>query len=108
MKALMPLSDIEVPPPRPDETYSSRCFDREFSFQGLKALLGAADYSKAGDRNAGLAARGETEREAARTLLSGLTLQHLFDHPLTDHQGHIDSVMRVNFDLDRAAFASVA
>ena len=45
--------------------------------------------SKAGDRHAGLAARGETEREAARAVLSGLTLQHLYDHPLTDDEGKV-------------------
>src|SRR5262249_5350479 len=37
-----------------------------------------------------------------------LTLQHLYEHPLTDDQGQIDSVMRVNYDIDRAAFATVA
>src|SRR5262249_829692 len=78
------------------------------TFRGLKRLLGAADHSKAGDRHAGLAARGETEREAARAILSGLTLQHLYDHPLTDDEGKVDAVMRVNYDIDRAAFASVA
>src|SRR5262249_18861898 len=78
------------------------------TFRGLKRLLGAADHSKAGDRHAGLAAHGETEREAARAILSGLTLQHLYDHPLTDGEGKVDSVMRVNYDIDRAAFAAVA
>ena len=40
----------------PDETYRTSVLKREFTFTGLKALLGAADCSKAGDRNAGLAA----------------------------------------------------
>ena len=71
-------------------------------------MLGAADFSKAGDRNAGLAAPGEAAREAARMILSGLTLQHLYDHPLTDDHGQVDSVMRVNYDIDRDAFASIA
>jgi ethanolamine ammonia-lyase large subunit len=108
VKQLTPLADIPVPEPRPDELYATRCFDREVSFRGLKRLLGAADYSKAGDRHAGLAAPAETVREAARAILSGLTLQHLYDHPLTDDDGRVDSVMRVNYDLDRPAFASVA
>jgi ethanolamine ammonia-lyase large subunit len=108
VKTLTPLDSIPVPAPRPDAVYAATVGDREFTFRGLKQLLGAADYSKAGDRNAGLAARGETEREAARAALSGLTLQHLHDHPLTDDQGRVDSVMRVNYDIDPEAFAAVA
>jgi ethanolamine ammonia-lyase large subunit len=108
VRTLIPLADIAVPPPRPDEVYTTDGFERRVSFRGLKALLGSADYSKAGDRNAGLAAASETEREAARGILSRLTLQHLYDRPLTDDEGRVDSVMRVNYDIDRDAFASVA
>lgn len=107
MKTLTPLAEIAVPPPRPEQTYTIRVFDQDVSFHGLKKLLGAADYSKAGDRNACLAAPTETVREAARSLLSGLTLQHLYDHPLTDDQGRVDSVMRVNYDIDRTVFATI-
>ncbi len=105
---LTPLDEIEVPDPAPDATYSTRCFDREFVFTGLKRLLGAADCSKAGDRHAGLAAQNELEREAARRLLSSLTLRHLYDHPLTDNRGKVDTVMRVNYDIDREGFAGIA
>jgi ethanolamine ammonia-lyase large subunit len=105
---LTPLAALQVPEPGADVVYTTRCGDRSFSFHGLKRLLGAADDSKAGDRHAGLAAAGETEREAARRLLSDLTLQHLYDRPLTDDRGQVDAVMRVNYDIDRDAFASVA
>lgn len=108
MRSLTPLAAIAVPDARPDEVYVTRCLNREFRFEGLKHLLAAADVSKAGDRNAGLAAPGETAREAARLILGELTLQHLFDHPLTDDEGRVDSVTRVNYDIDRAAFAEVA
>ena len=108
MRTLTPLNDIFVPEPKPDRDYTTRCFDSAVSFRGLKSLLGAADFSKAGDRHAGLAASSETVRESARTLLSTLTLQHLYDHPLTDDEGRVDSVMRVNYDIDREAFACVA
>lgn len=108
MKSLTPLAMIPGPDPRPDREYRIRCLDRDYCFRGLKQVLGAADVSKAGDRNAGLAAQGEAVREAARMILSDLTLQHLYDHPLTDDQGRIDSVMRVNYDIDRDAFASIA
>ena len=108
MQTLTPWQQIPVPPPATDETYRLPLAERTFAFQGLKALLGAADLSKAGDRHAGLAAADETEREAARTILGQLTLQHLYDHPLTDDQGRIDSVMRVNYDIDRRAFEQVS
>jgi len=108
MPNLTPLSTITAPAPRPSQVYAARCFDRDVSFHGLKGLLGAADFSKAGDRHAGLAASSEPERESARAILSGLTLQHLYDNPLTDDSGRVDDVMRVNYDIDRDTFASIA
>ena len=73
MRELTPLAAIPVPEPKPDQAYTVRCFDQDVSFHGLKRLLGAADYSKAGERHAGLAAASETVREAARSVLSGLS-----------------------------------
>lgn len=108
MRKLTPLAEIQVPTPKPDEWYRLNFNDLEHSFLGLKKLLGAADISKAGDRHAGLAAPSEVEREAARTMLSSLTVQHLFDRPLTDDAGLVDSVMRVNYAIDPDAFAEIA
>jgi len=105
---MKPLSEIFVPVPKPDETYRLEFAGQTYAFRGLKNLLGKADYSKAGERNAGLCARNEIEREAARQCLSGLTLQHLFDRPLTNDEGQVDSVMRVNYEIDAAAFARIA
>ncbi|WP_409561950.1 ethanolamine ammonia-lyase subunit EutB [Hyphomicrobium sp. MC8b] len=105
---LKPWRQIDVPEPQPDELYQLSLFDKTYSFRGLKALLGAADFDKAGDRNCGLAAKDDVEREAARTILSGLTLQHLYDRPLTDDEGQVDSVMRINYDIDLATFAELA
>ena len=101
MKPLKPLAQVQVPAVKPDETYRVDLLGRRFAFcAGLKRLLGAADFDKAGDRGAGLAAPDEVTREAARMILSGLTLQHVFDRPLTDDDGKVDSVMRVNYDVD--------
>ncbi len=105
---LTPLNQIVVPDPKPDESYRIQMLDREYTFVGLKALLGAADLEKSGDRNAGLSAKTEVEREAARAILSDLTLQHLYDRPLTDSKGAVDSVMRVNYDIDQAIFRDIA
>lgn len=56
----------------------------------------------------GLAAANEREREAARSILAGLTLRHIYDRPLTSEAGHVDEVMRVNYDIDLAVFADIA
>jgi ethanolamine ammonia-lyase large subunit len=108
MNKLTPLEAIEVPTPRPDEKYSITRFGREFAFADLKHLLGAADFSKAGDRHAGLAAATETEREAARGILSDLSIEHLYERPPTAADGRVDEVIRVSYDVDRTVLASVA
>ncbi|HEV7999796.1 MAG TPA: ethanolamine ammonia-lyase subunit EutB [Planctomycetaceae bacterium] len=108
MRDLTSLSEIRVPDPKPEQVYTAQVLDRSVPFVGLKKLLGAADYSKAGDRQAGLAADSEDLREAARTALSDLTLEHLYEHPLTDDHGRVDSVMRVNYDIDPEVFGSIA
>lgn len=108
MPTLRPLSHIEAPAPKPDETYDILLFDRRFSFPGLKRLLGAADFDKAGDRLAGLAAKSEVEREAARAILSGLTLREIYEAPLVDDDGRVDDVMRVSYDIDSDVFRAQA
>src|SRR5258708_18812097 len=108
MRAPRPLDQILVPIPPADEIYRTRLFDHDYSFVGLKSLLGTADFSKAGDRGAGLAAPTEVVREAARAILSSLTLQHLYDRPLTDDEGRVDSVMRVSYDIDLARFKTIS
>ncbi len=105
---LRPLDRIRVPEPQPPRQYSIELLDKNYTFDGLKQVLGNADISKAGDRVAKLAAPDEATREAARAVLSGLTLQHLFDNPLTDSHGQVDSVMRVNYDIDHEVFSEIA
>src|SRR5215472_6926423 len=108
MKNLPDLASIHVPVAPPDEEYIASALGQRVSFRGLKQLLGAADYSKAGDRHAGLAAPTESVREMARSVLSDLSLQHIYDRPLTDNDGHVDSVMRVNYQIDGEVFSSIA
>jgi len=108
MRALKPLAEIRVPSPAPAQAYETTLLDRRFRFADLKHLLGAADISKAGDRNARLAAPDEVTREAAREVLSGLTLQHIYDRPLTDAQGRIGDIMRVNYDIDLETFGEIS
>ena len=105
---LIPLEEIHVPKPAAEQTYRTQVGDRTCAFAGLRALLGAADYSKAGERHAGLAASDELEREAARSILASLTLEHLYDHPLLDGNGQLDSVGRVNYQIDETIFSRLA
>jgi len=105
---LNPLSAIAVPPARPDETYACEGPEGPIQFVGLKRLLGAADFPKAGDRHAGLAAATETEREAARSILAGLTIDHLHQRPLLAVDGRVDDVMRVNYDIDADVYGEIA
>ncbi len=108
MKLFSPIHEIDVPETQPDIVYSYRVLEKQFSFKGLKKLLGAADISKAGDRNTDLAPENALVRETARTLLSSLTLQHIYDQPLTDETGQVDAVMRVGYDIDHTIFKSVS
>jgi ethanolamine ammonia-lyase large subunit len=108
MKKIKALSQIAVPTPGPDEIYKTTVLDREVRFKGLKHLLGAADISKAGDRIAGLAPENEMIRELARTILSSLTIQHIYERPLTDENNRVDTVMQAGYDIDHAVFESIA
>ena len=108
MESLQPLDQIDVPEPAADDTFRITLLERDFAFEGLKCLLGAADISKSGDRVTGLAAADDVTREAARRLLSTLTLQYLYEHPLTDARGRVDDVMRVNYAIDRERFDAIA
>ena len=108
MLQLRSLSKIPVPAPGPDKTYEISLFDKHFAFHGLKRLLGAADFQKSGDQLAGLAAKSELEREAAREILSSLTLQEIYDAPLVDDDGRVDDIMRLSYDIDYGVFAENA
>ncbi|UYZ83303.1 ethanolamine ammonia-lyase subunit EutB [Entomomonas sp. E2T0] len=104
---LPPIADIFVPKPSLAHSYQIELLGLHYSFKDLKQVLGNADISKAGDRVANLAAADEATREAARAVLSNLTLQHIFDNPLIDNNGKVDSVMRVNYAIDHAVFEEI-
>jgi ethanolamine ammonia-lyase large subunit len=55
-----------------------------FHFADLRELLAKANEEKSGDALAGLAARSETERVAAKLALADVTLGELVDTPLVD------------------------
>ena len=55
-----------------------------FQFADLRELLARANEEKSGDQLAGIAARSEQERVAAKHALADATLKHIVDHPVVD------------------------
>lgn len=77
-----------------------------YSFDSVKEVLAKANPPKSGDDLAGIAARDEVERVAARAVLSELTLAELREHPVVDYDE--DELTRMVEDtLDEKAFAAV-
>ena len=74
-----------------------------FDFTDLRELFAAANEEKSGDQLAGIAARSERQRVAAKLILAELTLGEIVNHPLIDPDD--DEVSRLILDsLDETAF----
>jgi len=81
-------------------------FGATYAFGSLNDLLGRANEARSGDELAGVAARTERERVAAKMVLADLTLNDLRENPVVPYER--DEVTRVIDDaLDRRAFARV-
>ena len=79
----------------------------QFHFADLRELFAKANEEKSGDQLAGLAARSERERVAAKRKLCDLTLDEIVRRPLIDPAE--DEVSRVILDsFDAVAFRSIA
>ncbi|HKI18605.1 MAG TPA: ethanolamine ammonia-lyase subunit EutB, partial [Isosphaeraceae bacterium] len=77
-----------------------------FHFADLREVFAKANEEKSGDQLAGLAARTERERVAAKLVLADLTLEEIVGHPLIDPA--TDEVSRLILEShDRDAFASL-
>ena len=78
-----------------------------FDFSDLRELFAKANEEKSGDQLAGIAAKSERERVAAKRKLADLTLGEIVRQPLIDPDD--DDVTRFTLDLfDQQAFRSVA
>ncbi len=85
---------------------STRLFGKTYRFKTVKEVLARANEARSGDELAGIAARSEQERIAAKMVLAGLTLNDLRENPVVPYER--DEVTRVIDDaLDRDAFAAV-
>jgi ethanolamine ammonia-lyase large subunit len=77
-----------------------------YRFASVKEVLAKANPTKSGDQLAGIAARDEVERVAARAVLANLTLSELRQAPVIPFE--LDAITRlVEEDLDEAAFLCV-
>ncbi len=78
-----------------------------FTFDSLAEVFAKANEEKSGDRLAGIAARSERERVAAKRVLADLTLAEVVADPLIDPA--IDDVSRLILAThDRSAFREIA
>jgi ethanolamine ammonia-lyase large subunit len=78
-----------------------------FHFSDLRELFAKANEEKSGDQLAGIAARSERERVAAKRKLADITLDEIVRHPLIDPSD--DDVTRLILDtFDQEAFRAVA
>ena len=76
-----------------------------FDFSDLRELFAKANEEKSGDQLAGIAARSERERVAAKRKLADLTLEEIVRRPLIDPSE--DDVSRLILDtFDQEAFRS--
>src|SRR5438270_4534997 len=75
-----------------------------FAFADLRDVFAKANEEKSGDQLAGVAARTERERVAAKLVLADVRLGEIVDQPLIDPDQ--DDVSRLILDtLDQATFA---
>jgi ethanolamine ammonia-lyase large subunit len=77
-----------------------------FQFAELREILACANEEKAGDQLAGIAARTEQHRVAAKRALADITLEHIVAHPVIDPEQ--DDVSRLILEThDQKAFAAI-
>src|SRR5271170_5007777 len=79
----------------------------QFDFSDLRELFAKANEEKSGDQLAGIAARSDRERVAAKRKLADLALDEIVRRPLIDPSE--DDVTRLILDtFDQHAFRAVA
>ncbi len=74
----------------------------QFAFRDLRDLLAKANEEKSGDQLAGLAARSERERVAAKRKLADLSLGEIVREPLIDpSQDEVSRLLLESYDAER-------
>ena len=75
---------VELRPASYSQCYPYRDMRESFSFPDLRDLFAKANEEKSGDQLAGIAARSEQERVAAKRKLADLPLAEIVQHPLVE------------------------
>ncbi|ADQ15499.1 ethanolamine ammonia-lyase subunit EutB [Halanaerobium hydrogeniformans] len=84
----------------------TKLFGEVFQFESVKEVLAKANEEKSGDQLAGVAAESVTERIAAKTVLSNLTLADLRNNPVVPYDE--DEVTRViQDDLNERIYGEI-
>jgi ethanolamine ammonia-lyase large subunit len=84
-------------------SYATTLRGERFVFSDLREVFARANEEKSGDQLAGIAARSERERVAAKLVLADVPLGEIVDHPLIDPDA--DDVSRLLLDsLDHEGF----
>lgn len=76
--------------------YRTSLLGQTFTFDDIKTVLARANEEKSGDILAGVAARSDLERVAAKEVLSGIRLEELRENPVVPYEE--DEVTRLNQD----------
>ena len=76
--------------------YKTLLSGQNFTFDSVKEVLAKANEEKSGDILAGVAARSDIERVAAKYVLSQMTLEELRNNPVVPYEE--DDVTRLNQD----------
>src|SRR3954468_8823092 len=101
MSAITPIGWRVTPMP-----YAWTIREERFVFADLKELFARANEQKSGDELAGIAARSERERVAAKLALADVPLATLAEQPVIDPDA--DDVSQLILDgLHRPAFATI-
>lgn len=74
----------------------AKMYNRTYEFHSVAEVLAKANEVKAGDSWQGIAAESQTERVAARLVLSRMTLEDIYENPVIPYEK--DEVTRVIYD----------
>ena len=86
---------------------STRLFGKSYRFKSVKDVLARANEARSGDELAGIGAKSEQERVAAKMVLADLMLRDLRENPVVPYE--LDEVTRVIDDaLDRDSYGEIA
>lgn len=86
--------------------YKTKLFHTWYTFESLKEVMAKANEEKSGDVLAGIGARSNNERIAAKMVLADITLETLYNNPLIPYEE--DEVTRVIVEgIDHKAYQQI-